>query len=133
MQSYNTKQKDLILKVLKNNKDRLISPGMILDTLSANSTPVGKATLYRFLDMLVLTKEIRKSFNASTGSFEYQIAVGDCSNHLHLKCKNCGRVVHLSCDDTREYIEHISIKHEFMIDQFESTIFGTCRKCMEEI
>ena len=126
---YNTKQKSAILNILKVNRDRLISPGEILEILEANGEHIGKATLYRFLDNLVLTKEIRKSFNAEINGFEFQMSQGDCENHLHLKCKKCGLVIHLKCEDTKNYLNHISIEHEFLIDQMSSTIYGLCKEC----
>lgn len=126
---YNTKQKSAILNILKNNKEKLISPAEILEELEASGEHIGKATLYRFLDNLVLTKEIRKSFNEEINGFEYQMSQGDCENHLHLKCKNCGLVIHLKCDDTKNYLNHISIEHKFLIDQMSSTIYGLCNEC----
>lgn len=126
---YNTKQKSAILNILKNNKEKLISPAEILEKLEASGEHIGKATLYRFLDNLVLTKEIRKSFNEEINGFEYQMSQGDCENHLHLKCKNCGLVIHLKCDDTKNYLNHISIEHKFLIDQMSSTIYGLCNEC----
>ncbi len=126
---YSTKQKSYVMQILKNNKDKLLSPEDILDLLKESDEVCSKATLYRFLDNLVLTKEVRKCYNQKNNRFEYQLAQEDCSRHLHLKCKNCGLVIHLSCSDTEAYLSHISEEHGFLIDNFLSTIYGLCPKC----
>lgn len=126
---YVTKQKSAIICVLKENSEKLLTPEKIINLLKAKGESVGKATLYRYLDNLVLTKEIRKSYNPEINSFEYQLCHGDCSNHLHLKCKKCGKVIHLECKETEEFLEHISLEHVFLIDHFSSTIYGLCPEC----
>ncbi len=130
---YSTKQKSSIINLLKENSDKLLSPDKISDLLKEKNETVGKATLYRYLDNLVLTKEVRKSYNPETNSFEYQLCQGNCSEHLHLKCKNCGIVIHLGCEETKEYLNHISLEHGFIIDHFSSTIYGLCPKCRGNI
>lgn len=130
--NYNTKQKTAIIKILKENKDKLLSADEILDLLINDNAKVGKATLYRFLDNLVLTKELRKSYNSNINKFEYQMICGDCSMHLHMKCKVCGKVVHLDCKETTNYLSHIEGEHNFIIDQYMSTIYGVCKNCMVE-
>lgn len=126
---YSTKQKSIIMEILKENKEKLLSPDEILDILKLKDESCSKATLYRFLDNLVLTKEIRKCYNQDSNRFEYQLCQGDCSRHLHLKCKKCGLVIHLDCHDTEEFLHHISEEHGFLIDNYESTIYGLCPKC----
>ena len=126
---YSTKQKSIIMEILKENKDKLLSPDEIVDILKEKNESCSKATLYRFLDNLVITKEIRKCYNQDSNRFEYQLVQGDCATHLHLKCKKCGLVIHLCCDDTKNYLNHISIEHEFLIDQMSSTIYGLCKSC----
>lgn len=130
---YSTKQKNVLMEVLKQNKDRLLSPDEILKMLDLENSKCSKATLYRFLDNLVLTKEVRKCYNQESNRFEYQLALSDCSNHLHLKCKGCGIVIHLCCSHTEEYLSHISKEHGFLIDNYESTIYGLCPKCRGNI
>ena len=46
---YNTRQKQVIYEYLLSNREKLLSCDEISDNLKAMGTPVGKATLYRFL------------------------------------------------------------------------------------
>ena len=57
IKGYNTKQKNIIIDMLKNNKDRHLTADEMLKILDGLHSPVGKATLYRFLDVLVSTGE----------------------------------------------------------------------------
>lgn len=127
--TYNTKQKSAIINILKNNKDKMISADEITKKLEELEEHVGKTTLYRFLDELVLTKEVRKNYNDLTNKYEYQLKGNMCENHLHLKCIKCGAVIHLECDDTKNMLDSIISKYNFYINQDETTILGFCQKC----
>ena len=58
--SYHTKQRSIILDLLKANQDRHLTAEEMLELLNQNHTPVSKATLYRYLDMLVSQNAVRK-------------------------------------------------------------------------
>ena len=66
-----------------------------------------------------------KSFKRPSGNTKYyQIISDECCNHFHLKCKKCGKTVHLDCKEFEEANEHISIKHKFKI--VPATILDWC-------
>ena len=71
--TYNTKQKKLIYDFLYTNSSTLLTCDEIFDGLKAQCTPVGKATLYRFLDMLVSSGDARKVLDDSKKSAAYQL------------------------------------------------------------
>jgi len=132
---YKTQQKDAILQILKSNSKTSFNAEKILELLQKQDKKVSKATLYRFLDSCTENLITRKTFNAESKSYEYQYVQENnahCSSHFHLKCVNCGALIHLECEDANEFINHINKEHGFLIDQNLSTIFGLCKKCVKQ-
>ncbi len=89
---------------------------------------INKATIYRNLKSLEEHKLIRKSYNPNKKCYEYQCSV-DCENHLHLVCKTCGKITHLTCTTSSNFIQHILKEHMFLIDQGNTILFGLCKEC----
>ena len=58
--AYRTKQRARILEYLKSNKEMHITADMIIDHFKKVGNPVGKATVYRYLDNLLEENIIRK-------------------------------------------------------------------------
>ena len=48
--SYKTKQRARILEYLKDNKDKHITADTIIEHFKSTGNPIGKATVYRYLD-----------------------------------------------------------------------------------
>lgn len=129
--TYNTRQKQIIYDYLSDNRELLLTCDEISDGLKLQSTPVGKATLYRFLDMLVSSGDARKVVDQSKKSAAYQLLDKEmnCDDHMHLKCNCCGSITHLGCDFMHSVGEHILEHHQFRIDNSRTLIYGVCNKC----
>lgn len=132
--TYNTRQKQIIYDFLEVNKDNLFTCDEISDLLKESGTPVGKATLYRFLDSLVSSGDARKVMDEGKKSAAYQLLDKEmnCEGHMHLKCICCGELVHLGCDFMHSVGEHILKHHQFRIDNSKTLIYGVCGKCSEK-
>ena len=128
---YNTRQKQVIYEYLLSNREKLLSCDEISDNLKAMGTPVGKATLYRFLDSLVSSGDARKIADDGKKSAAYQLLDKDmnCHGHMHLKCTCCGALTHLGCDFMSTVGEHILKHHKFKIDNSKTLIYGICEDC----
>lgn len=127
--AYNTKQKELIIKTLKDNRDK----GLSTDELM-KKTDVSRATLYRYLDKAVELGTVRKFYNDTLSRYEFQyVLYHDCEHHLHLKCLNCGSFIHLECMEANNLVNHIFDAHNFKIDLRETVIYGLCDKCQKEV
>ena len=77
IKGYNTKQKTIIIDMLKNNKNRHLTADEMLRILDDMHSPVGKATLYRFLDVLVSTGDLRKYINVDGEYFPCSFTEGE--------------------------------------------------------
>ena len=133
--TYNTKQKRCILSLLEDNKERQFSCDEITELLKSNGTPVGKTTVYRFLDCLEKSGQVRKytDTDSKISSYQYIDEQLNCQEHMHLRCTNCGGLVHLGCDFMSEVGRHILEHHKFRVDNSKTVILGLCENCAGEV
>lgn len=131
--SYNTSGRRRLIAFLAKNEHKAYSVQSLSETLAAEGMPTPKSSLYRLLEKLCETGEVRKFRDEATdlAVFQYVGDDAECARHLHLKCKTCGRLVHLHCDLAGELVSHIATEHGFRIDSKGSVLWGTCRACVE--
>lgn len=128
---YNTKQKENLLTYLIENKEKHTNVQEISTYLSSKGTPVGVTTIYRQLDRLVEQGTVRKySFDGKTcACYQYIDEEQECHGHFHLKCLNCGKLIHLNCDHLSEISGHIKEHHGFTVDSSQTVFYGICEEC----
>lgn len=122
---YKTKKKNILLDFFKENSNNIYTAKDLLEILS----DIPKATIYRNLESLSLSKSIRKTYNSVLNAYEYQYSI-DCCHHLHLKCSKCGKIIHLDCDKASSLISHINNSHGFTINLNDSILYGMCKECI---
>lgn len=128
---YNTNQREKILEYLKEHSSEHVTPDSIISHFQAIDEPIGKATVYRYLDYLVENNVVRKYVTSLTTSACYQIIGNDhkCKEHYHFKCNSCGELFHVDCDFMDEISEHVFKDHGFVIDSSKTVFYGLCEKC----
>ena len=133
--SYKTKQRDQILNCLIQNKDHHITAIEIIADLKQGKSPVGKATVYRYLDKLVSQGIVRRFFieEGKSACYQYMAKNSDCSEHYHLKCVGCGELIHLKCEYLEELDSHVKLHHDFLVDHSKTVLYGCCGKCTKEL
>ncbi len=129
--TYDTKQKRLISKLLTENKDKLLTCDEISFMLRTEGTPVGKTTVYRFLEALSEKGEVRRSSDPESRCTVYQLIdkKHNCEQHLHMRCTECGKLFHLGCEFMNGVGDHIQKHHNFIIDNSKTVIYGQCDNC----
>ena len=131
--SYKTKQREIILEYLKKYKDEHISVDDILYHLKTNGTPVGKSTVYRYLDKLVKENIVRKYRTEEGKSACYQYFADEtCKAHYHFKCSNCSTLFHVDCEVFHDIEEHLKKDHDFYLDSCKTVLYGLCQSCKQE-
>ena len=125
---YRTKQRELIAGFFRENTDRQFSINDISDKFYGI---IGKSTVYREVSRLADDGFIRK-YPDSDGGFLYQYAGEHCHEHFHLRCINCGKIVHLDCHMMYGICAHINDEHDFEIDMSHTVLYGFCRDCKGE-
>lgn len=128
-QEYSTKQRSVILELLKNTSTHVTATD-ILRQLDSLGIKISTATVYRTLDKLESEGILKKmTLGDGLGACYQYTKNGECSQHFHLKCVECGELIHLSCEFLAEMEEHILKEHSFVISAGRTVIYGKCAKC----
>ena len=130
---YKTRQKDCLTEFFKENPDRQYSAKEISDTVCKDNK-IGKSTVYRLIEKMVNEGTLKRFRGEDAKSVLYQY-VGihnECNSHFHLKCTNCGILIHLECNSMIYIKEHIKLHHNFNVDVSKTIMYGVCSKCFEE-
>lgn len=126
--SYNTKQKQKILEIVKKqNKEFTVK-----DIYNVFDGEVGLTTIYRMIDKLVGEGFIKKAISNNTTTYQY---LGKCNeeNHFYLKCDSCGNLTHIDCDCISDLSNHILNHHKFKTNKENIIINGLCDKCIKKV
>ena len=127
-ESYNTKQKNIIFNIIKNQKQEFT----IKDIYNKVKNKVGLTTIYRLVDKLV--EDGRLSRNIGKNNTTYYQYLEECNNenNFFLKCEHCGKMVHIDCECIEKMTSHILEKHKFTTNKEHIIINGICNKCVNE-
>lgn len=128
---YNTKQRAIILDILKENQAKHFNVDALLDKLKANHTPVGRATLYRYLDYLVSTGEVKRYYIEEGYGACYQYTSDGQDQHYHLKCNGCGKLFHIDFEDVNKLNKAIKKQFGFEVEPSRIVLYGYCKGCLE--
>ena len=130
---YNTRQKVFILEMLKNNKNKHWTVYYMLFIWNAQKVSVSRATLYRYLDVLVSTGDVKKYIlsESDKACYQYVDSSEDCKEHFHLMCIDCGTLQHLECLQINEIINHVVQDHKFKVDPGRVVLYGLCEECQK--
>ncbi|MEG0874190.1 MAG: Fur family transcriptional regulator [Clostridiales bacterium] len=131
---YNTKQRDRIMDFLLKNQDNHITVDDITEAFKDESTPIGKSTIYRYMDVLVNEGIVRKYITQEgyPACFQY---CGDnpiCKEHFHLKCSGCHQLFHVESPILAAANCEIQEKYGFTIDSSKTVFYGYCQDCIKE-
>ncbi len=126
---YRTRRKDEILEFLNNNGSQHVTAADIISHLRESGSTVGSATVYRNLEKLSADGYIRKYFVGENSPACYQLSSSACSGHHHLRCLECGKLIHLSCGLLDEIGEHVKAEHGFSLDKTKTVLYGYCSDC----
>ncbi len=128
---YVTANRKRILEYLKESDERAVTAADVSGHLKEQNCEVNITTVYRYLDKLARDGTLIKYVAEKGGQSAYQYVTPGrgCSEHLHLKCVKCGRIIHLDCHFMKEISDHIEKEHEFVLQCSQSILYGVCREC----
>ena len=127
---YQTRQKQTILNLFKDNDDRHLTVEEIKSLLDEKGEVVSIATIYRKVDELAKEGLIQKIVfdNTSKACYQYK-SHDDCMDHFHLICEKCGKLIHMDCDEVEHIVNHISKDHNFKVNKSRVSFYGICDEC----
>lgn len=127
---YHTKQKDKLLSFLATHPHKQFSAKEIALCVKKEGN-IGESTVYRLIKKLTETGEIRRFHGQDGKTVVYQYANRNkhCHEHFHLKCTDCGELIHLDCSLMKSFSEHCTQDHGFQIDPVKTIFYGLCAAC----
>ena len=128
-ESYNTKQKDLILSIIKKQTHEFT----IKDIYNEVSDKTGLTTIYRLVDKLVLEGTLKKYISKDNITYYQYLEKCDHDDHFYLKCENCGELIHVDCSSINELSNHLFKEHSFIISKKNLVINGLCDSCRKKL
>ena len=127
--TYTTGKKERIIEYLSSNANNSYTLEEICEAVTEDGH--GKSTVYRLVSELVGEGVLKRLSDGRTRHCTYQyVGFDGCHDHLHLKCKGCGKLVHLD-ESLSHQLEAVVLRSGgFLIDE-GTMLFGTCRECSE--
>ena len=133
---YKTKQREMLVEYLQSVPGVHITASDVCTYFKNQGVSIGQSTIYRHLEALVdegiLSKYI---IDANTPAcFEYIGADSHAEGEtcFHCKCENCGKLIHLHCDEMEEIQEHLYKEHRFSLNPMRTVFYGLCEECIAD-
>ena len=130
--NYMTKQREAILSYIVSLDGAHVTAAQIAEHFENASASIGRTTIYRHLDRLTESGALRKYTTDGVAGACYQLMDdhANCDTHFHLKCEDCGTLLHLQCDLLQEVQEHVLSRHAFKVNGLKTVLYGTCGNCL---
>jgi Fur family ferric uptake transcriptional regulator len=126
MRSYATEQRSLLSDYLSSRPDVYLTAMEVANALEPKG--VSRSSVYRNLLALEGQGQIVRSAGPK-GETLYRFCGERCSDHIHLQCERCGRLVHLDEEETRAVAAIVSTRDGFELDATRTVIYGICEDC----
>jgi Fur family ferric uptake transcriptional regulator len=89
---------------------------------------IGKATIYRTLEMLVRSGLVEE-YDFGEGFKRYKHLFGQSQVRQHLICTDCGKVDQVTTDELSAQQERIAQERGFLAARYRLEIYGLCAEC----
>lgn len=98
------------------------------DRLRTQGRAVGRASVYRILEMLTELKLVQR-IDVGQGVARYERHQPDGDHHHHLVCDACGTIEPFEDPTLEQAIERVSSRLSFAVDEHDVVLHGSCRDC----
>lgn len=130
MQGYQTEQKRLLFSYLQSHADEAFSMQALCAVMAGCG--VGRSTVYRLIRQMCQDGQVRQlPPGEGRRSIAYQYLSGGsaCRRHLHLRCLQCGRVLHADDTLTAAIEKQLLASQGFTLDEGQAILPGLCSHC----
>lgn len=121
-----TRQRDLVAAALF-GADGHLSAEALERRLREQGHPIGTATVYRTLDVLV-EAGLARAHDFGTGVRRFEPLTGN-SDHGHFVCTRCGTVTEFADDRLDRIVGFVADEHGFLLHRRRVELHGLCRDC----
>ena len=128
---YHTRHQAEILQYLQSTRGMHHTAAQIKDHFAGEQKNIGTATIYRQLERMVEEGSVRRYLleTGDSACYEYVGESPACSNHFHCKCEQCGRLIHLHCNELEAIGAHLNEHHGFRLNPMRTVFYGLCESC----
>lgn len=125
MSERNTKQKEIVLEILENNR---VHPTIQeLYCLAKKKYPtIGQATIYRNVNKLVEESKVLRLPSHQDEGFHYDI---NTAPHCHIVCNSCGKIKDLFDNNYEKMIKEMEKDNSITITKSLLVLEGICQEC----
>jgi Fur family ferric uptake transcriptional regulator len=121
-----TVQRRRLTEVVMNTREHL-SVDELLDRVRQQKLPIGRATVYRTVDLLCQAG-LMHGHDFGQGMRRYESVFGH-EHHDHMRCTGCGRIIEFQCEEIERLQEDVARKHRFTLQAHRLEMFGLCSSC----
>ncbi len=100
------------------------------DRLRAEGRSVGRASVYRILELLSELRLVQR-IDVGQGVARYERHQPDGDHHHHLVCDHCGRIAPFEDPALEQAIERVSRRLSFAVDDHDVVLHGACGDCRD--
>lgn len=100
------------------------------DRLRAGGRTVGRASVYRILELLTELKLVQR-IDVGQGIARYERHEPDGDHHHHLVCDSCGTIEPFEDPSLEQAIEQVSRRLAFAVGEHDVVLHGACSDCRE--
>ncbi len=125
-----THQREAVATVLFSAEGHL-SADDVETTLRGRGERIGKATVYRTLDLLVKSNLVDE-FDFGEGFKRYEHRLRAQPGHQHLICQSCGKVEEFAMPELPAIEARAARELGFRPQRHRVEIFGLCRACQDK-
>lgn len=118
----------IVLDVLENNNGHMTSAD-VLDAVAGIDPSIGRASIFRTLDLLTQLAIIRPTYIDSSITPTY-VLLPD-GHHHHIVCTNCNRVIHFDDCGLGDLERHLESQFGVKITGHLLEFFCLCETCQK--
>ena len=123
-----TAQRRLLLELL-GEADGHIDAKELYRRASVRDESISPATVYRSLNLF---KELGLIEERRLGKVRCYYEIKHSSEHQHMICQGCGRVLEFETPLVKELVDAIQKEHDFRVTKAELYLEGYCEQCQEK-
>lgn len=121
-----SRQRELVLAAVRQSGEHPTAD-MVYAQLKADNPSLSLGTVYRNLNVLAQTGQIRK-IGMPAGSDRFD---GRLDEHYHMLCQDCGRVYDVQLDSLAQLDSQIASQTGFSVHSHDLIVKGVCRACQK--
>ena len=123
-----TNQRQLLLKLMRDAEGH-IDAKELYRRASAKDESISPATVYRTLNLF---KELGLVDEMRLGKVRCYYEVRQSSEHQHLVCKGCGKVMEIQNTHFNNLVDTVRKEHGFRVTKAELYLEGYCPECEDK-